>query len=380
MQYRTFGALDWKPSALGFGAMRLPLLNDDAGQIDAPLATAMIRYAIDHGVNYVDTAWSYHKGMGEPFLAQALADGYRAKVSLATKLPTWLIQSLDDCDTYLNRQLERLQTDVIDFYLLHSLHQERWHTLRALNVTAWAEKQLAAGKIRHIGFSFHDRYAAFQEIVDDYDGWDFCQIQYNFMDVNEQAGMRGLHYAAEKGLAVIVMEPLRGGKLAKNPPPAPVARLWAQAPIQRTPADWALQWVWNQPEVAVALSGMSAMEHVVENLESADRSAPGSLTEAELAVFDLVREKYKELCPIPCTDCRYCLPCPNGVNISRVFEVYNDAVMYDAPDFGRGQYSLLPESQQASACIECGECLEKCPQGIDIPQWLAQAHKKLWQG
>lgn len=378
MQYRTFGALDWKPSALGFGAMRLPLLNDDAGQIDAPLATAMIRYAIDHGVNYVDTAWSYHKGMGEPFLAQALADGYRAKVSLATKLPTWLIKSLDDCDTYLNRQLERLQTDVIDFYLLHSLHQERWHALRALNVTAWAEKQLAAGKIRHIGFSFHDRYEAFQEILDDYDGWDFCQIQYNFMDVNEQAGMRGLHYAAEKGLAVVIMEPLRGGKLAKNPPPAPVARLWAQAPIQRTPADWGLQWLWNQPEVSLVLSGMSTMQQVIENIASAERSGVGSLTAGELALVEQVRAAYQALIPIPCTACGYCQPCPQGVAIPRIFGIYNEGIMYDDLPGARDAYrNWLDATERADLCVECHQCEEQCPQSIEIPSWLQQVHAQL---
>lgn len=376
MRYRPFGRLNWQVSALGFGAMRLPTLEEDGNAIDEELAMRMVRYAIDHGVNYIDTAYTYHGGQSEPFLGRALQDGYRQRVRLATKLPTWLVQQADDFDRYLDEQLSRLQTDHIDFYLLHNLKLPVWPHMRDLKVVSRAEKALSDGRIGHLGFSFHDRFEVFKQILDEYDGWTFCQIQYNFMDVEYQAGRRGLEYASDKGLAVVVMEPVRGGRLARNIPPA-IQSIWDSAPARRTPAEWALQWVWNQPEVAVALSGMSAMEHVVQNLESADRSAPGSLSEAELAIFPLVRDKYRELCPIPCTDCRYCMPCPSGVNISRIFEVYNDAVMYDAPDFGRFLYGLLPEGQQASACIECGECLTKCPQGIDIPQWLKQAHDKL---
>lgn len=378
MQYRNFGKLDWQPSALGFGAMRLPILNDDAAQINEPLAMAMIRHAIDHGVNYVDTAWPYHKGMSEPFLAKALADGYRAKVKLATKMPTWLIKSLDDCDTYLDQQLERLQTDTIDFYLLHALHAERWHALRDLNVTAWAEKQIAAGKIGHIGFSFHDKYEAFQEIIDDYDNWLFCQIQYNFMDVDEQAGAKGLHYAAERGLAVVIMEPLRGGKLAKNPPPPPVAALWAQAPIQRTPADWALQWLWNQPEVSLILSGMSTLQQVEENIASAEKSASSCLTADELALVEQVRATYQTLMPIPCTACEYCLPCPQGVAIPRIFGIYNEAIMYDDAKGAREAYlNWMDAKERADLCVECRQCEEQCPQAIEIVDWLKQAHAML---
>lgn len=378
MQYRNFGKLDWQPSALGFGAMRLPILNDDAAQINEPLAMAMIRHAIDHGVNYVDTAWPYHKGMSEPFLAKALADGYRTKVKLATKMPTWLIKSLDDCDTYLDQQLERLQTDTIDFYLLHALHAERWHALRDLNVTAWAEKQIAAGKIGHIGFSFHDKYEAFQEIIDDYDNWLFCQIQYNFMDVDEQAGAKGLHYAAERGLAVVIMEPLRGGKLAKNPPPPPVAALWAQAPIQRTPADWALQWLWNQPEVSLILSGMSTLQQVEENIASAEKSASSCLTADELALVEQVRAAYQTLMPIPCTACEYCLPCPQGVAIPRIFGIYNEAIMYDDAKGAREAYlNWMDAKERADLCVECRQCEEQCPQAIEIVDWLKQAHAML---
>ncbi len=378
MQYRTFGKLDWRPSALGFGAMRLPVLDDDSGKIDEAEATRMLRYAIDHGVNYVDTAYPYHKGASEVFLGRALQDGYRERVRLATKLPSWLIKAPEDLDRYLNEQLERLQTDHIDFYLLHALNEKNWPKLRDVNVLRWAEGAMADGRIHHLGFSFHDRYEVFQEIVDAYDRWAFCQIMYNYMDEEHQAGTRGLEYAADKGLAVVVMEPIRGGQLAKTVP-QPIQELWDTAPRKRTPADWALQWVWNHPKVSVVLSGMSTMEHVRQNVVSARQSSPGALTEDELALVARVRDEYRDLCPIPCTDCKYCLPCPSGVNIPRIFEIYNEAMIYNDLRGGRMRYGWLEEGERANLCTECGQCLELCPQQIEIPEWLAKAHELLCQ-
>ena len=219
MKYRTFGRLAWRPSALGFGAMRLPTLGGDSAQIDEPEATRMIRYAIDHGVNYFDTAYGYHQGNSERVLGRALQDGYRARVKLATKMPAWLVKSADDFDRFLDEQLAKLQTPFIDFYLIHGLRAERWQTVRDLGVRAWAERKIAEGKIGGLGFSFHDSFEVFSQILNEYDGWAMCQIQYNYMDIEHQAGVRGLHLAAERGLAVVVMEPLRGGLLA-GPPPA----------------------------------------------------------------------------------------------------------------------------------------------------------------
>jgi len=379
MQYRTFGRLGWKPSALGFGAMRLPTIDGDPGRIDEPEAARMVRFAIDQGVNYVDTAYPYHQGTSEPFLGQALLDGYRERIRLATKLPAWKVEGEGDFDRYLDEQLERLRTEHIDFYLLHGLNAGSWAKIRDFGVLRWAEGALADGRIGHLGFSFHDKYEVFKQIVDASESWTFCQIQYNLMDVDYQAGTRGLEYAASRGLAVVVMEPLRGGLLARNVPPA-VEKMWDSAPRKRSPADWALQWVWNHPEVSVVLSGMSTMEQVKQNVASADESGPGTLLDEELELVARVREKYRELGRIPCTDCQYCLPCPNGVNIPRVFEIYNDAKIYGDEQSARSSYAWLDEEQRANLCLECEECLEKCPQQIEIPDWLSKAHELLRGG
>ncbi len=379
MQYRSFGRLDWRPSALGFGAMRLPTIDNDPAKIDETEATRMVRYAIDHGVNYVDTAYPYHRENSERFLGRALQDGYRERVKLATKMPCWKIEKAGDFDHFLDEQLEKLQTEHLDFYLLHGLNEKRWTEMSELDVLRWAEGAIVSGRIRHLGFSFHDKLEAFKAIVDASDLWTFCQIQYNFMDIEYQAGTEGLTYAADRGLAVVVMEPLRGGRLTKSVPPS-VQAIWDTVPVHRTPAEHALQWVWNQPEVSVVLSGMSTFEQVEENVASAHRSGPGTLSEEELAVYHLVREAYEALCPIPCTDCKYCLPCPSGVNIPRVFDIYNDGIIYDNVERSRMVYSnFMSEDERASLCTQCGECLEKCPQQIEIPDWLAEAHEVLCQ-
>ncbi|MCX7671691.1 MAG: aldo/keto reductase [Anaerolineae bacterium] len=377
MQYRTFGRLGWQVSALGFGAMRLPTIGGDAAQIDEAEATRMIRYAIDHGVNYIDTAYPYHAGNSERLLGRILQDGYRERVHLATKMPCWMVESAADFDRFLDEQLARLQTDHLDLYLLHGLRAERWQKVRDLGVREWAERKMAEGKFRRLGFSFHDSFAVFKQILDEYDGWAMCQIQYNYMDEQHQAGVRGLRLAAARGLAVVVMEPLRGGLLA-GPPPASVQALWDTAPVRRTPAEWALLWLWDQPEVSVVLSGMSSMSQVQENIASVERGAVGSLSAAELELIARVREQYRALTPIPCTDCRYCQPCPNNVAIPRVFEFYNMAIVYNAPERARqGYIRWLRAEERADRCLECGECESKCPQGIQIIEWLKTADRYL---
>ncbi|MFW5980516.1 MAG: aldo/keto reductase [Halanaerobiaceae bacterium] len=365
MQYRKFGDLDFEVSALGFGAMRLP--TDDDGNIDEPEAIKMIRYAIDNGVNYIDTAWPYHGGESEKVVAKALKDGYREKVKLATKLPSWEIEEPSDLDYYLNKQLEKLEVDKIDFYLLHALNEGHWGNYKEIgleNVFAWVDKIKEQGKIDYIGFSFHDDYDLFEEIIDVYeDGWDFCQIQYNYLDTELQAGRRGLKYAANKNIPVVVMEPLRGGQLAQNPPEE-VKEIMEEFEDERTPADWALQWLWNQPEVTTVLSGMSTMEQVEENVESAANSGVGILSEKELNIIDKMAEKFRG--PIQCTKCNYCMPCPNGVEIPRNFELYNKAKLYDKFEENKEDYMDLDEGKRASACVNCGVCEEACPQNLEI--------------
>ncbi len=274
MQYRSFGRLDWKASALGFGCMRFPTPdgNHFSGNIDEVESLRMVRHAIDNGVNYLDTAYVYHDGQSERLLGKALKDGYREKVRLATKLPVWMVESAADFDRLLSEQLQRLQTEHIDFYLLHALSHERWNNVVLKHqLLDRAEAALADGRIGHIGFSFHDEYEAFEEIVNGSDLWSFCQIQYNYMDTENQAGMRGLKLAGSKGLAVVIMEPLMGGRLAD--PPKDVREAMESFPLRRSPVEWALEWLWDQPEVSVVLSGMSTMAQVEENLSFAGRSA-----------------------------------------------------------------------------------------------------------
>jgi predicted aldo/keto reductase-like oxidoreductase len=380
MQYRSFGRLDWKGSALGFGCMRFPTLDGKPmGPVDEAEAVRMVRHAIDNGVNYVDTAYVYHGGQSEVVLGKALEGGYREKVKIATKLPVRMCQSTADFDRILNEQLQRLGTDHIDFYLMHGIGLTGWRDgVLKLDLLPRAAAALADGRIRHLGFSFHDNYAAFEEIVNGTDMWSFCQIQYNYMDVENQAGMKGLKLAASKGLAVVIMEPLVGGRLAT--PPEDIREVMENSPVKRSPAEWALQWLWDQPEVSVVLSGMSTMPQVEENLASADRSRVGSLGEAEQKVISAVTEKYRARTTIPCTKCGYCMPCPSGVNIPGNFELFNYSHLYDDIEGARFRYqAFLPESERSVNCESCGACLELCPQKIPISEWMPKVSGLLAQ-
>jgi predicted aldo/keto reductase-like oxidoreductase len=375
VKYRKFGKLDWEISALGFGAMRLPHEEGDYSAIREDEAREMLRYAIDQGVNYVDTAEPYHRGESESFLGRALKDGYRERVKLVTKMPSWKIEKTEDFDIQFDIQMEKLQTDTMDVYLIHALQRDWWDRLKGFGVLEWCERKMAEGAIGHIGFSFHDRLPLFKRIVDDYDNWAVAMIMYNYMDTEYQAGREGLEYAAGKGLAVVAMEPLRGGLLAKEPPPA-VAKLFREYPVQRTPAEWSLQWLWSIPEVSLLISGMSNLEQVKQNIASAEVSEVGLLSEEDNAFLERVKAEYEKKSVIPCTDCRYCLPCPQGVPIPWVFEYYNLYSVYDDVAAARTQYAFLGD-HNASLCNRCGQCEVSCPQHIGIMDWLEKSHELL---
>lgn len=379
MQYRKFGKLGFEVSTLGFGSMRLPIVDGDESRIDEPEAIRMIRHAIDRGVNYVDTAYPYHRGNSEPLVGKALKDGYRQRVKLATKMPTWLTKTYEDFDKYLNEQMERLDTDHIDFYLLHSLNADNWPRLKDLKVLDFLERALKDGRIGHAAFSFHDELPVFKEIIDAYD-WSFGQIHLNYVDQNYQAGVEGLKYAASKGIPVIVMEPLRGGKLTKTPPPE-IESTWDESPVKRTPAEWAFQWAANFPEVAVILSGMSTMEQVEDNLRIFDAVKPNALSPKELALIDRVKDLYLQKVRVRCTGCEYCMPCPNEVLIPHIFEMYNDVSMYgEMPQIEKSYRRMMEGKKDASACAECAKCETACPQNLPIREHLKAAHAMLAKG
>ncbi len=377
MLYRTMPKNGDELSILGFGCMRLPMKD---GHIDEERAIAQIRSAIDRGVNYVDTAWPYHNGASEPLVAKALKDGYREKVKLATKLPTWLVNSRADMEKYLNAQLERLETDHIDYYLMHSLNGPSWDRLMKLDILKFIDNIKADGRIVRAGFSYHGEPDDFNPIIDCYD-WDFCQIQYNFLDRNYQAGLSGLKYAASKNIGVVIMEPLRGGNLGKETQPDAVRDVWDRAPAKRTPVEWALRWIWNHPEVTLILSGMNEEAHIDENLRIASEAEPNSLSQAELNIVDEAEKAYNSVMMVGCTACGYCLPCPVGVKIPVCFEWYNNLHAFGDVMGSRFKYAMTtgdvfrdePETGFASQCVACGECLDKCPQNINIPEELKKA-------
>lgn len=374
MLYRKFGKTDEEVSILGFGCMRLPVIDNNSAKIDEKEAIKQIRYAIDNGVNYIDTAYPYHEGASEPLVGKALKDGYRERVKLATKLPSWLIESREDMDKYLNEQLERLQTDHIDFYLLHALNKECWEILKKHNVFDFLDKAIKDGRIKYAGFSFHDELPLFKEIIDAYD-WNFCQIQYNFIDENYQAGTEGLKYASQKGLAVVIMEPLRGGKLA-TVVPEDVKAIWNKAHIKRSPAQWAFRFLWNYPGITVVLSGMGEIDHIKENIKESNNGYANSLTKREIELIDKVREIYINRIKVDCTSCRYCMPCPFGVNIPENFKYLNLASIYDNVKEQKKSYnSYLNKNEKASNCRKCGKCEEACPQNIEIRKMLEEVVK-----
>lgn len=380
MLYRKFGKTGLDVSALGFGCMRLPLVSADAkfhdgdGKIDEKRATEILHWAIDNGVNYVDTAYSYHEGNSEAFLGRALQGGYREKVFLATKLPSWLVHTRNDMDKYLNESLKRLQTDHIDFYLIHAVNILFWPNLVKNGLFKFLDSAIADGRIGYAGFSFHDDFGLFKEVVDSYP-WSFCQIQYNYLDENYQAGKAGLQYAADRGLGVVIMEPLRGGRLAANIP-HDAQSIWDQSEIKRSPAEWALRFLWDHPGISVVLSGMNEMEQVKENVRIGSLAQANTLSIEEKELIERVKTIYHSRMKVNCTSCRYCMPCPAGVNIPGCFAMFNNAhMMDDVPTFKTNYNIQIGPGHKASNCLECGQCEESCPQGIPIRSMLKEVVK-----
>ena len=375
MMYRSFPKIpDLAVSTLGLGLMRLPVLDGDEGRIDEEKADALLAAAIEAGVNYVDTAWPYHKEQSEPYLGRAMERlGLRDRVLLATKSPVWLIKEAGDWDRYLEQQLRRLNTDHIDFYLIHALNQQRWQTVRDTAGLEALVKAKADGRIGHIGFSFHDSLDSFKTIVDGWDGWEFCQVQYNYLDEDYQAGRVGLEYAAQRGIGAIIMEPLRGGALARVSDE--VKRIFAGYGKPRIAAEWALRHVLDRQEAVTVLSGMGSVDQLWENAAVASSARPNAITTAERGVIEAARDWFRQRMPVPCTTCGYCKPCPSGVLIPEIFELWNSAVMFDDRERQSTWYrsGMVGQGKDTGQCTECGLCLPKCPQGIDIPARLKEA-------
>ena len=360
MNYRKFGNTGVEISALGFGTMRLPTTDGVplSANIDEKEAIRLIRHAIDSGVNYVDTAYPYHGRTSETLVGKALADGYREKVYLATKSPVVLIEAEGDFDRILDEQLQKLNTDHVDFYLLHALDKKKWETVKKFNLLEKMKKARDAGKIRFMGFSFHDDLELFKTIVDSFDQWDFCQIQFNYINTDYQAGLEGLHYAAGKGLGVVIMEPLLGGALA-----APSDALKNALSPEKSPVEWALDYLWNQPEVSLLLSGMGEMQQVEDNLTYASRSSVGMLSEKEVAMLAHAKEVYDSSILVPCTRCSYCMPCPFGLNIPAIYQAYN-ATSQSTMERAKTLYATATPEVSAIDCRKCRRCENVCPQHI----------------
>jgi len=391
------GSLDWKVSALGFGCMRLPTSRRFlVKSVDTQEAIGTIRMGIDHGINYFDTAYPYHLGRSETIVGEALQDGYRERVKLVTKLPVMLMRKADQFDSYLEGQMRKLKTDYLDSYLLHGLNTANFKKVQRFELIDKLERARDAGKIRHLGFSFHDTLPVFKKIANYYP-WDLVMIQHNYMDTGIQATNEGLAYAHEKGMAVVIMEPVKGGMLAN--PPKEALDIMAKAPIKRTPVDWALQFLWNKNEVGVVLSGMSSREQVEENCKSANHSGVGALAPEELEIIEQLADAFRRRIIVGCTACGYCGPCKQGVDIPGCFAILNNVALAEQGNFTQKMstwlikrgYKKKPQNEKqlkknpdaggaASLCTACGACIKKCPQELDIPAELAKVHAVLGRG
>ena len=393
MKYRKMGNLGWEVSALGFGAMRLPYKKFPP-RVNSEESIKIIRRGIDLGINYVDTAFMYTLGASEKIVGAALKDGYREKVHLVTKLPTMMVKKEEDFEKYLHKQLEKLQADYFDVYLFHHLNNAEFEKVKKFGLIKKMEKAKEDGLIKHFGFSFHDTLPVLKNILDYYN-WEVVQVQYNYIDTGIQATTDGVKYAHEKGCAVVIMEPLKGGYLAN--PPKEARQIIENAPVKRSPVDWALQFLWNMPEISVVLSGMGSMQMVENNCASADHSGINTLSPQELDILNKLAELSRKNIAVPCTSCKYCMPCPSGVNIPQNFALLNNANMqyagiqnkvvqlmikrrYRNLSKTKEEVKQRPDSGNASLCIKCNQCVPKCPQSINIPVELEKVDSILGKG
>lgn len=368
MKYRKLGKTGEDVSILGFGCMRFP---QQDGKIDEKKSLEMIRYAIDNGVNYIDTAYPYHNGESEIFLGKALKDGYREKIKLATKLPSWAVNTRADMDKFINEQLKKLQTKQIDFYLIHSLNKDDYSRLKENGLFDFIRKIKEQKLVKYVGFSFHDTLDVFKYIIDDYE-WDFVQIQYNYIDETYQAGTEGLLYAHNKGLGVVIMEPLRGGSLVNNLSDE-INAIINNSSVEKNAVEWAFKFLYDKEEISVVLSGMSSLEQVIDNIKAVDSQGDAnSMTKIEKQIIEDLSKEFKSKIKVNCTGCKYCLPCPKGVQIPLCFELLNSSSMFNDTKKAKDMYHgfLVSEGSDASNCVECGACEQKCPQHINIVEKL----------
>jgi predicted aldo/keto reductase-like oxidoreductase len=378
MNYRKFGTLDWEVSSLGLGVSRLP--QADSLHVDQDEGVALIRAAIDWGINYIVLGTPYDMDRQERVCALvdlALQDGYRARVKVAATVPAFLIRSRPDLDRYLNEQLRWLEMDEIDFCLVGPLNRDNWPGLEEAGVLPWMERVMTDGRVNHMGFSFHDHFQILKKVMGAWDGWTFCQFQYSYMDVDHDPGVSGIKYAADQGLAVVVTESLKSGRLAKEPPNA-VARTWAGATSDRSRAEWGLRFVLSHVEVSTVVSNMTTMEQVMADVAIAENAEPECISIQDELLISRVRDAYRKAKPIPCPSCRPCMPCPVGIDVPRVFEIYNDAIMYEDIDRARAIYRN--ERHHAGDCTACGVCEKRCAKRLPIPHWLELAQALLGAG
>ena len=375
MKYRTMGKLGIESSAFGLGCMRFNGAASGDSVIDEEKAISLIRRAIDGGVTYLDTAYVYLSRTSEIVLGKALKDGYREKVTIATKMPSEAVHDRASMEALLAEELGKLQTDHIDFYLMHGINKEKWEYFKSIGAPQFFDDMKKAGKIRYKCFSFHGPYDEFEYILNDYD-WDMVQIQYNFMDINNQAGTKGLELAGKKGIPVVIMEGLLGGRLSKAP--SNVQALYDAFPVKRSPVEWAFRWLCNHPEVSVVLSGCNEESQIDDNLRIFDTVESGIMSEEELKLMDNVREAYISRTKIGCTGCRYCMPCPNGVNIPGIFSAWNNASLYDTdPKNDWNIRQIREKNHGADHCIGCGACEAACPQHLNIIESLQTAWQEM---